>query len=109
MGKSAISVNYFSSKAKCYTTLFQTLIKKSKVAKILIFNPEFFQVLPVSMKHHQSFQNSTVSYLYLHIGTISTESSKMKFHSLITSIILIIACACKILTVDIKPELKSNV
>ena len=33
----------------------------------------------------------------------------MKFHSLIISIILIIACACKILTVDIKPELKSNV
>ena len=32
----------------------------------------------------------------------------MKFHSLI-SIILIIACTCKILTVDIKPELKSNV
>ena len=33
----------------------------------------------------------------------------MKFHSYISSIILIIACVCKILTVDIKPELKSNV
>ena len=33
----------------------------------------------------------------------------MKFHSLIISIILIIAWTCKILTVDIKPELKSNV
>ena len=33
----------------------------------------------------------------------------MKFHSYIASIILIIACKCKILTVDIKPELKSNV
>ena len=33
----------------------------------------------------------------------------MKFHSFIASIILIIACVCKILTVDIKPELKSNV
>ena len=33
----------------------------------------------------------------------------MKFHSFIASIILIIACTCKILTVHIKPELKSNV
>ena len=33
----------------------------------------------------------------------------MKFHSYIASIILIIACTCKILTVDIKQELKSNV
>ena len=33
----------------------------------------------------------------------------MKFHSFIASIILIIACTCKMLTVDIKPELKSNV
>ena len=33
----------------------------------------------------------------------------MKFHSLIISIILNIVCTCKILTVDIKPELKSNV
>ena len=33
----------------------------------------------------------------------------MKFHSFIVSIILIIACTCKILTVDIKLELnKSN-
>ena len=29
----------------------------------------------------------------------------MKFHLFIASIILIIACVCKILTVDIKPEL----
>ena len=33
----------------------------------------------------------------------------MKFHSFIASIILIIACTCKILAVDIKQELKSNV
>ena len=33
----------------------------------------------------------------------------MLFHSFIASIILIIACTCKILVVDIKPELKSNV
>ena len=33
----------------------------------------------------------------------------MKFHSFIFSIISIIACACKILAVDIKPDLKSNV
>ena len=33
----------------------------------------------------------------------------MKFHSFIASIILIIACTCKIPIIDIKPELKSNV
>ena len=33
----------------------------------------------------------------------------MKFHSFIASVILIIACACNISTIDIKPELKCNV
>ena len=33
----------------------------------------------------------------------------MTFHSFIASIILMIACTCKISAVDIKPELKSNV
>ena len=33
----------------------------------------------------------------------------MKFHSFTATIILIMACACKMSTVDIKPEVKSNV
>ena len=33
----------------------------------------------------------------------------MTFHSFVASLILMIACTCKISTVDIKPELKSNV
>ena len=33
----------------------------------------------------------------------------MTFNSFIASIILLIACTCKISAVDIKPELKSNV
>ena len=73
MGKLTISINYFSSKVKCYTTLFHTLVEKSKVAKILIFNPEFFQVLPVSFETPPAHPEFYFQLPYLHIGTISTE------------------------------------
>ena len=73
MGIHAISINYFSSKEQHYTTLFHTLVEKSRVAKILIFNPEFFQVLPVSFETPPVLPESHFQLLYLHVGTISTE------------------------------------
>ena len=73
MGKPAISINYFSSKVEHYTTMFHTLVEKSKVAKSLISNPEFFQVLPVSFETPVVLPESHFQLLYLHIGTISTE------------------------------------
>ena len=73
MGKPTVSINYFSSKVEHYTTMFDTLVEKSKVAKILIFNPEFFQVLPVSFETPPVLPESQFQLLYLHIGIISTE------------------------------------
>ena len=73
MGKPAVSINYFLSKVECYTNLFPTLAMKSKVAKFLIFNLEFFHVLPVSFETSPTLPEFTASFLYLHVGTILTE------------------------------------
>ena len=72
MGKPAVLINYFSSKVQHYTIMFHTLVEKSKVANILIFNLEFFQVLPVSFETPPTLPEFTVSFLYLHVGIIST-------------------------------------
>ena len=53
--------------------MFHALVEKSKVAKILIFNPEFFQVLPVSFETPPVLPESHFQLLCLHVGTISTE------------------------------------
>ena len=76
MGKPTISINYFSSKVQHYTIMFHTLVEKSKVTKILIFNLEFSQVLPVSFEtppaHPDFISRPLFQLFYLHIGTIST-------------------------------------
>ena len=63
MGKTITSINYFSSKVQCYTIMFHTLVEKSKVTKILIFNlGVFFQVPPVSFQTPPAFLESPTSF-----------------------------------------------
>ena len=65
-------------KDKMLYNSIHTLVGKSKVTKILMYNSEFFQVLPVSFEIPTStstqLQNLTACCHYLDIGTVSTES-----------------------------------
>ena len=89
------------------------LIKNPKVTKILIFNSEFFKVLPVSFETPPVLQpNSRVSQLaviaFTYIQFLLSQG-KMKFHSIITAVFLVLTCAYTNLAIDTKPELKNNV
>ena len=88
------------------------MVKEPKVTKILTFNSEFFQVLPVSFETPPaaSTQNYTACCHYFHVGTITLlRQGKMKIHSIVIILILVLTCAYGNLAIDIKPELKNNV